>query len=108
MQTSATVAVTRRTAFEVVIIVPVIVLSGYFVAQAPDLAPEAKAAAAIVEGVAKAPIPTATLIVKAADGLVRVRTLFIRLEISSRQSRRPRAKRCFTASSVIPSVSATA
>ena len=53
-------------------------------------------------------VNTGIVIVKIAVGPVRVRTLSTTPAIRSRSISRPRARRCFTASSLIPSASPTA
>src|SRR5439155_3894087 len=108
MHMTATKAVATRKAFEVLIAVRKddVVDVAAVEALAADAA--AKTVPAMAAGAAKAPIATAIVIVKIAVGVVRVKTVSMTPEIRSRSISRPRARRCFTASSVMPRASATA
>ena len=68
----------------------------------------AKTPPATADGDANAPMATAKVIVKRVVGRVRVSTLSITSERLSRSISRPRARRCRTVSSLMPSASATA
>ena len=67
-----------------------------------------KTEAAIAPGAANAPIAAAMVMVKMAVGMVRPRTESIIPAMRSRNISRPRVSRCFTASSLSSSASATA
>ena len=89
------------------------VKSGAEVAAAVDAVPlvmdaAVKTVPATADGVASAPMAAAMVMVKIAVGPVRERTVSIRPDIRSRNISRPRARRCFTASSLMSSAAATA
>src|SRR5581483_10524380 len=107
-QTMATAAAGSRKALEVVIKAEMAVLRDAPAVVVPAAALAAKAVAATAEGAARAPMATAMAIVKRVEGFVRARTPSMVAEILSRHMSRPRARRCLAASSVMPSVSATA
>lgn len=75
---------------------------------APAIAAAAvKAVPATTAGAVSAPMAAAMIMVKTAVGRVRVSTDSMRPDIRSRSMSRPRARRCFTASSLRSSASAT-
>ena len=67
-----------------------------------------KTVPATAAGAASAPMAAAMVMVKIAVGPVRDSTVSIRPDIRSRSISRPRARRCFTASSLMSSAAATA
>src|SRR5437773_10769957 len=104
MQAAVTSAAVMRNDFDVLMAVRI--------GAEVDVVPLARDAAAktlpaMAAGAAKAPMAAAMVIVKIGLGPVRVRTVSIKPDIRSRSISRPRARRCFTASSLIPSASAT-
>src|SRR5687767_12442420 len=103
MQIAVTTAAVARTVFEVLIAVRMDAEVDVLAADAV-----AKTAPAITAGAARAPIATAIAMVKTAVGVERVRTVSTRPDMRSRSISRPRASRCFTASSLIERDSATA
>src|SRR4051812_14736523 len=107
MQIAVTIAAAIRKAFEVLIAVTKELEAAELdvVLAAADALPTMLPATAA--GAARAPIAAAIVMVKTAVGPVRVRTVSTTPAIRSRSISLPRASRCFTASSLIPSASAT-
>src|SRR5438128_12592719 len=109
MQATPTSAAATRKVFEVLMAVKI----GAEVAADVDAVPLAteaavKAVPATADGTASAPMAAAMVMVKIAVGPVRDRTVSIKPDIRSRNISRPRARRCFTASSLMSSATATA
>src|SRR2546425_5423859 len=105
MQGTQTSAAGTRKAFEVL-------MAGRIGAEvdAVPLATDAaeKTVPATADGAASASMAVAMVMVKIAVGPVRDRTVSIKPDIRSRSISRPRARRCFTASSLMSSATATA
>src|SRR5262245_35857047 len=103
--TIATTAVVTSKVFDVLMTVSSDVVEAVAV-EVVDAA--AKTLPATTAGAAGAPMAAAMAIVKTAVGFVRVNTVSTRPDMRSRNISRPRASRCFTASSLIANASATA
>src|SRR5216117_1612157 len=101
IQIVATRAVVTRKAFDVLMAVRRDVLE-VAALEAPEAEAAAKTVPATAAGAANAPIAAAIVMVKIAVGAVRVRMLSILPAICSRSISRPRARRCFRASSLMP------
>src|SRR5215831_15625017 len=112
MQSAVTNTADRRKVFDVLMAVTSDVDETVEVDAAPAALVEmdvaAKTVLATADGAARAPIATAMAMVKSARGPVRVKTVSIKPDMRSRSISRPRAKRCFTASSLRSSAVATA